>query len=291
MERWKAEGGDRHESEESEEIDDDFQEGEEDNWDFGTVRHTMRRGGRGTVAMRMPASELTAASAAVNSGQPLNGNYASPGMTKELPNIPSGAHLNVRNEARFGTSGSSGSAGSGSGSGGGTVRLGAPQNRPAILPTTAEIHSQQEYAAAEAYNKAIGGVAHLLSSGGNGAMSTTAAGPASGVKGRDFAAHPPQANRNAAQIDDDYDGQDTYGYSAGRAGDGNHYDHRLEEERRRMEELELHGHSKGLSSGSDGRVEQPMEHAARPHGRLTALDTVFLPVLEQVRIIPALTLT
>ncbi|CDW96576.1 hypothetical protein, partial [Sporisorium scitamineum] len=87
LERWRAEGGDRHESEESEEADEEFQEGEEDMWDFGTVRNTMRRGGRGTVAMRMPASAMTAAAAAaaINGGEDAHsGRY----QAKELPQVP-----------------------------------------------------------------------------------------------------------------------------------------------------------------------------------------------------------
>ncbi|KAJ9473885.1 putative protein kinase [Pseudozyma hubeiensis] len=87
LERWKAEGGDRHESEESEEADEDLQDEGEDMWDFGTVRNTMRRGGRGTVAMRMPASAMTAAAAAAAVSE---GDYAPPGrhQAKELPQVP-----------------------------------------------------------------------------------------------------------------------------------------------------------------------------------------------------------
>lgn len=81
LEAWRAEGGERHESDEREEVDEEFQEGEEDMWDFGTVRNTMRRGRGGTVAMRMPASAMTAAAAVVNGGQ-----ERSP--TKQLPQLP-----------------------------------------------------------------------------------------------------------------------------------------------------------------------------------------------------------
>ncbi len=124
-----------------------FPRGREDMWDFGTVRNTMRRGGRGTVAMRMPASAMTAAAAAVNGGEDVqNGRY----QAKELPQVPhqpprspqpqprsptypqASSHAQpqpqsprqqaappqhkqpYQQDRRFDTSGSSGSAGSGS---------------------------------------------------------------------------------------------------------------------------------------------------------------------------------
>ncbi|EPQ30955.1 uncharacterized protein PFL1_01144 [Pseudozyma flocculosa PF-1] len=282
LERWRAEGGDRHESEESEEADDDYDEGQEDNWDFGTVRHTMRRGGgRGTVAMRMPASDMTAAAAAVNGG-----GGAANGGGKELPSVPAGSsHLGIKADGRFDTGGSAGSGGSGSGSLGGTVRLGAAAGRPGIPTGQGQgdhpASSSPRLSAAEAYDKAIGA--------GNGAA---------GIQSRDFAGAAAgggggsgRRRRTGSEIDD-YD--ERYGYdqraggaatsSAAAAG----YDQGLvEEERRRIEEMHLHGGDDSSRRGrgrSDEGEDPGQPRATRPGGRLTALDTVFLPVIEQLNV-------
>ncbi|SJX63962.1 related to KIC1-ser/thr protein kinase that interacts with Cdc31p [Sporisorium reilianum f. sp. reilianum] len=306
LERWRAEGGDRHESEESEEADDDLQEGEEDMWDFGTVRNTMRRGGRGTVAMRMPASAMTAATAAVNGGEDVhNGRY----QAKELPQVPNYPpprspqpqppprsptyeHSPSRSQPqsprpavstpqlqqqqqqqqpqkryqqpqqqpdrRFGTSGSAGSAGSGSGSAGGTVRLAAAPARPGI-PTGGSpndaIPRQPSFSAADAYDKAIAG-------------------------GSNSHQHPSSNGHGPSS--------DPYGYAD-----------RVEEERRRIEELQLRQHgapparadADRHNSSADAayqnqrqQQQQQQQHQQQQQqaARLTALDTVFLPVIEQL---------
>lgn len=310
LERWRAEGGDRHESEESEEADEDFHEGEEDMWDFGTVRNTMRRGGRGTVAMRMPASAMTAAAAAVNGGEDVqNGRY----QAKELPQVPhqpprspqpqprsptypqasshaQPQHQSPRQQApppqhkqpyqqdrRFDTSGSSGSAGSGSGSAGGTVRLAGAPVRPGI-PTAGAGHDgiarQPSFSAADAYDKAISGRASPQ--------------PRPATNGN--ASH--SANTGAGgRYADNHQGYDA-----------------VEEERRRMEEMRLHQQGApqrrdASPRGADRRgdaaqqqqqhqyqqqhhqqhqQQQPPPQAQQQSARLTALDTVFLPVIEQL---------
>ncbi|KAN0065894.1 hypothetical protein ACQY0O_001025 [Thecaphora frezii] len=268
LERWRAEGGDRHESEESEEADEDYDDDQEDKWDFGTVRHTMRKGGgRGTVAMRMPASDMTAAAAAVNSGA--NGAYQG---DKDLSDASAGSsHLGIKNDGRFDTSGSAGSGGSGSGSVGGTVRLGANAGRPGIPtgPSEAGQASSPKLSAAEAYDKAIGG-------------GSIPPGPEYGdnsVQRRDFgraAAPAAGARRRTGSEIGDY--EDEYGYDQRGGGNAG-----LEEERRRMEELRLHGssHGRGASEENESSAQEAQQRAG---GRLTALDTVFLPVIEQLSV-------
>lgn len=300
LERWRAEGGDRHESEESEEADEDYQEGEEDMWDFGTVRNTMRRGGRGTVAMRMPASAMTAAAAAVNGAdEPYNGRHQS----KELPQVPHqqsprspqpqpraptyeqpAQHVQPQSprhaippapaqqqlqqprpyqqqpDRRFGTSGSSGSVGSGSGSAGGTVRLAGAQVRPTIPTAGANdaIPRQPSFSAADAYDKAI--------SGGSQQQPVSNGHAASGSRSDPYY-------------------QDNH----------HRYNDRVEEERRRMEELQLHQQGstqrrddgRGVMDRHNGTADAPHHHQqpqqqAQQAARLTALDTVFLPVIEQL---------
>lgn len=268
LERWRAEGGDRHESEESEEADEDYPEGEEDMWDFGTVRNTMRRGGRGTVAMRMPASAMTAAAAINGNEEAQNGRY----QAKELPQVPRQQSRSPQPQPRsptyeqaphsppqavppqqqrqqpqqpdrrFGTSGSSGSVGSGSGSAGGTVRLAATQARPGI-PTS---NDQSSFSAADAYDKAISGGSQHPSSNGHAASSD-----------------PYYADRHRGAYDD-----------------------RVEEERRRMEEMHLQQQGASQRHGGSGDAphqhQQQQQHQAQQAARLTALDTVFLPVIEQL---------
>ncbi|KAJ1033860.1 hypothetical protein NDA16_000068 [Ustilago loliicola] len=287
LERWRAEGGDRHESEESEEADEDYPEGEEDMWDFGTVRNTMRRGGRGTVAMRMPASAMTAAAAAAainGNEEPHNGRY----QAKELPQVPrqqsrspqpqprsptyeqAPRHAQPQSprqavppqqqrqpqqqkqqpDRRFGTSGSSGSIGSGSGSAGGTVRLAATQARPGI-PTAGGANDQPSFSAADAYDKAISGGSQC-----------------------------PPSNGHAASPDPYYAEHHRGGYND-----------RVEEERRRMEEMHLQQQGGGQRrddrhGGSGDAPHQHQQHQPQQQAqqavRLTALDTVFLPVIEQL---------
>lgn len=293
LERWRAEGGDRHESEESEQADEDYPEGEEDMWDFGTLRNTMRRGGRGTVAMRMPASAMTAAAAAaaINDHEEENNNGRH--QAKELPQVPRHQSRSPQPESRsptyeqaphhaqpqsppqpvpqqqqrqqqqqqqqqqlpdrrFRTSGSSRSIGSGSGSAGGTVRLAATQARPGI-PTAGGAKDQSSYSAADAYDKAISGGSKHPSSNGHAASNPY------------------------------YADQHRGGYSD-----------RVEEERRRMQDMHLQqqggGQRRSDRHGSDDAPHQHQQHQqhqqqqqqAQQAARLTALDTVFLPVIEQL---------
>ncbi|PWN49191.1 Pkinase-domain-containing protein [Violaceomyces palustris] len=297
LERWRAEGGDRHESEESEDADDNYAEGEEDMWDFGTVRNTMRRGGpgggRGTVAMRMPASDLVAAAASTESDLASSVGYANGGADpakKELPSVPQqqqqlrkapGNHLGVQQENKFGTSGSSGSAGSGSGSIGGTVRLAPPQSRPVIPISNKESALPHSVSAAEAYSAAIAAGSRESPPAQEGVESRSEThlnnyGHQTRVRG----------GRTGSEIDDYQDdhGDDYSSRDRNNVHEGQ-YDARLEEERRRLEKVRLQSHSKDGSSGSDGSIEQHLEGPSsvqRPQGRLTALDTVFLPVIEQL---------
>lgn len=113
LERWRAEGGDRHEQEENDRSDDSDIAGEPDLWDFGTVRGTMRiPGGPNPPGLGLPDSGPA----------PLTGN----GKSSATLMTPQGSN------DRFGTGRSNSSAGSGGSSATGTVRMALQPQRPGI---------------------------------------------------------------------------------------------------------------------------------------------------------------
>lgn len=197
------------------------------------------------------------------------------GSPKELPSLPPGAadRLAGGPAARFGTAGSSSSAGSGSL--GGTVRLAATAGRPGI-PVVGPGSPHAPVSMADAYAAASGSASPHRPAAPSVHDIGGSAGP---VHARDYGAKP--RARTGSEIDDYENGQSLptgsggYDYDA-RAGAGNEPEAEMEEERRRMEEMRLRGHSAEGSGDSAGSGRDP--------SRFGALDTVFLPVLEQVSV-------
>lgn len=96
-ERWKAEGGEKHEEKDNNDVDIDLSENGdlEDLWDFGTVRH----GGRNTVgrsqnSMRMSGPPLTWE----NNGSPQQSNEHSPSPPRQVSTSSNSASVTSKGE-------------------------------------------------------------------------------------------------------------------------------------------------------------------------------------------------
>lgn len=281
LERWRAEGGDRHESEDSEEADDDFQEGEEDMWDFGTVRNTMRRGGRGTVAMRMPASAMTAAAAVANGAEDMHNGRQ---QAKELPQVPN-QQQPPRSPQPQSRSASYDQPPQ-------RAPPQSPRHAPPPPPQQQQQHQQQQQQQhqqqqrqqqqqqksryQEQPDRRFGTSGSAGSAGSGSAGGTVRLAPTQARPGIPTSASgdaiPRQASFSAAEA---YDKAITgVAPTNGHAASDLYYD-RVEEERRRMEEMQIR------NQGPAASVEHP-QTAQQQVPRLTALDTVFLPVIEQL---------
>lgn len=158
LERWRAEGGDAHDSEETDRSGYDNSEDEEDNWDFGTIRNpTMRgMGPPGSRAPLQPQQNVNAnfnveATSPGKNGRPIKElpqpplSHAAPQIasthaSSQRGNLDSNPAIAKASPFKKGISGGSGRFGSftsssstESGSPGGTVRLPA-NNQRATLP-------------------------------------------------------------------------------------------------------------------------------------------------------------
>lgn len=170
LERWRAEGGDNHRDEDGDRRGEEPAQ-EQDDWDFGTVRHPTMRGGGGAPLHGLQASRPAPPQPTASQGYPHaqqqsrtptkrssslefgknaspNGKQGSHAGNKELPTTPvpaaaarqqrdgnpsaAPASPSAMNLNRFGSLRSVSSGGSGSASG--TVRMGATAGQRSALP-------------------------------------------------------------------------------------------------------------------------------------------------------------
>jgi serine/threonine-protein kinase 24/25/MST4 len=143
LERWRADGGDAHDAEESDRSGFDLNDEEPDNWDFGTIRNPTMRG-----MNRVPLQSQQGANARVMEPTspvkmerqvrdlpvpPASNHAPSPQKHNSPPAVTKASSSPLKQGAGSGRFGSLGNSSSGSGSPGGTVRV-PTNNKRANLP-------------------------------------------------------------------------------------------------------------------------------------------------------------
>lgn len=294
LERWRAEGGDAHGSEEADRSNYDHGEDEEDNWDFGTIRNPTMRG-IGPPGNRTPLQPQQNVNANVyqepmssaKNGRPVKelpqtpANYAPPASTNNYtpsqrmihdspPAVAKASPLKKGisgGSGRFESFTSSSSTSTGSGSPGGTVRLPA-SNKRSTLP---ELQESSRFVVASE----------------NTTQTTEKVDPARGViYSTDYAPGgesqfrgpiPPTNNSNEGAL---------ASYEAAVQGFGSHGrgsedlkqtidENIVEAERRKMQAMALQDDVPPMTQST-----APQLSAER--GTLSALDAVLFPVLDQL---------
>ncbi|CAO1628490.1 unnamed protein product [Sympodiomycopsis kandeliae] len=304
LERWRAQGGDRQEQEDLDRGRDEEEQGQDDMWDFGTVKTT-----RGTIrdpnfnnngfdaatfTRKQSAANLAAANAMGGYDSPDNPQFLTPNTTpqKALPPRPGNA-----GSGRFNTGGSGGS--SGSSNGGGTLRQGAAVSRPGLAGVHAGNGNNNvplSSASVAARDYGLGSATGSVSSR-HGRYASAADAYDAAANGTDKSDNRTGSQRRFASESDPRQPVD--------ADEANEDEldrqYALENERRRLKDMNLYStqsrdavgidevdSESGGSSGPgtadsmDPRTAATFLKSQQQQREVTALDTVLLPVLEQL---------
>ncbi|PWN30938.1 Pkinase-domain-containing protein [Jaminaea rosea] len=320
--RWRAEGGERHEHHDDGGDDDEDEEGEDDLWDFGTVKNKTVRRTEPTLPVAPAAGGARQASTASSD------TFLTPNTTPQKGTVPRNATIG----RRFGTGGSSGS--SGGSSNGGTVRPGVALARPGLSGVTSQ---QQHQPALHQYGRQDPSVHNVAGSGFEPVAARDYGGPQQRQTSPSKSTQPQGSHGRYRSAAEAYSAA-IEGGSRGGSGRRAATEHdneddelerriQMETERRRMEEMSLDVDGRrrgGGSSDSAGEAPPPSVRqvyggpgfrggddspdalegggssgeasvgAGPPNGKgaappppqdqepVTALDTVLLPVLEQL---------
>lgn len=244
LERWRAEGGEQHDIDDSHGADDLHEEEEEDNWDFGTIRNPTLRTGGIRQAPPVPVAQPISHHPAGSNGQTawdLDTSKQAPSAVFSQPSQPHETHGSGRfNSMRSSSSG---------GSAGGTVRMGLAKQQ---APPSA--HSR--FASDDIMRESHVSQARNATRHGHGRAGTDIG-----------AVYPEHENDNGALAS----------YEAALNADSY-----KEEEYAMMERQQALFNEMNLGREETSKSANPTYVSQTQQPPLAALDAVFLPILDQL---------
>jgi serine/threonine-protein kinase 24/25/MST4 len=288
LERWRAEGGDSHDAEESDRSGYDLNDEEPDNWDFGTVRNPTMRG-----VNRVPLQSQQGANArAAEPSSPTK----SERTVKDLP-VPPVNKYNPPQRTGFdsppplakaspvkkgsGRFGSLGNSSTGSGSPGGTLRVPAASNKRANLsdmqPTRSRLVERESQLSEPAANSTLArGVIYSTDYASGSALSGRQPSPFKSASG--LAAGTSQQSGVG-------EGEGVLAsYEAAVQGYGGQY--RERQEAQKGDEVAVEAERRRMQSFGISNTPAEVAPAATPlpteRNLASAMDVVLLPVLDQL---------